>query len=75
MRRRFVFRRIRKPGSFTPRHRVSPTTGRYRGRVVVDLTAKIEREERRRKARELEAMRSGEPTKAKEEAETEASTK
>lgn len=45
------------------RHRVSPTTGRYRGRVVIDVAAQMEKREKKRKVREEEAARLGEKTR------------
>ena len=56
-------------GESVLRHRMSPTTGRYRGRVVVDMTAKLAKKEEKRKRREQEAAQMGEPVREKEEAE------
>lgn len=59
-------------GDFHPRHRVSPITGRYRGRVVIDVAARLAKKEEKRKKREIEALRSGEAIKEKNEQEPEA---
>jgi len=56
-------------GAPHPRHRVSPTTGRYRGRVVIDVAAKLEKQEKKRKKRESEAIRSGERVAERDEEE------
>jgi len=48
------------------RHRASPTTGRYRGRVVIDVAAKRAKQEKKRKLREQEAARRGEQAKEKQ---------
>lgn len=53
------------------RHRVSPTTGRYRGRVVIDMAAQIAKREEKRKAREREAARMGESVKEEKVADEE----
>ena len=37
------------------RHRVSPETGKYRGRQVIDVEKKLEKKESKRKARETQA--------------------
>ena len=48
-----------KDGVLHRRHHASPETGRYRGRVVLDFTAKFEKAERKRKEREREAAQLG----------------
>ena len=60
-------------GEFHPRHRVSPVTGRYRGRAVIDVAAKLAKKEEKRKKREVEARRAGETVKERDEPEPEAS--
>lgn len=54
-------------GDAYPRHRVSPVTGRYRGRMVVDVAAKLAKQEKKRKKREVEALRTGEEVKERNE--------
>ncbi len=51
-------------------HRVNPTTGMYKGRVVIDIVAQKKREDRRAKRREKALRESGQDTGQKEEART-----
>ncbi|HEX9608941.1 MAG TPA: 50S ribosomal protein L32 [Candidatus Paceibacterota bacterium] len=53
------------------RHRASPITGRYRGRVVIDMAAQIAKREEKRKVREREAVRMGESVKEEKVADEE----
>jgi len=54
-------------GELSLRHRAAPSTGRYRGRMVVDVAAKLAKQEKKRKRREVEAARTGERVKTKDE--------
>jgi len=47
-------------------HRVNPVTGMYNGRVVIDVVAKKQREDRRLKRREKALRESGQDTGQKE---------
>ncbi|MEK7509453.1 MAG: 50S ribosomal protein L32 [Patescibacteria group bacterium] len=49
-------------------HRVNPVTGMYRGRQVIDVTARAKRVARRTKRREKELMASGQSTGEKKAA-------
>jgi ribosomal protein L32 len=42
-------------GTFGMRHRANPTTGKYKGMQIIDVDAKIEKKEAKRKALEQEA--------------------
>jgi len=48
-------------------HRVNPVTGMYKGRQVLDVTARAKRAARRAKRREKELMASGQSTDEKKE--------
>lgn len=56
-----------KEGALHLRHHASPETGRYRGRVVIDFTAKLAKAERKRKEREREEAQLGKTTPPEEE--------
>ena len=47
-------------------HRVNPVTGMYKGRIVIDIVAEKQREDRRRKRREKALRESGQDTGQKE---------
>ncbi len=55
-------------------HRVNPTTGMYKGRVVIDVIAEKKRQSRREKRREKALRESGQETGQKEEADKSAAT-
>lgn len=44
-------------------HRVNPVTGMYRGKQVIDVTARAKRDARRAKRREKNLRASGQETK------------
>ena len=48
-------------------HRVNPVTGMYKGRVVIDIVARKQREDRRMKRREKNLRESGQDTGQKDE--------
>jgi len=47
-------------------HRVNPVTGMYKGRIVIDVVAKKQREDRRMKRREKNLRESGQTTEQKD---------
>ncbi len=47
-------------------HRACAACGKYNGKVVIDIVARMEREQRRTKRREKELKESGKETKEKE---------
>ena len=49
------------------RHRVDPSTGLYRGRVVIDIVAEAKRQQRRNKRKEKDLRASGQQTESKKE--------
>ena len=51
------------------RHRVDPSTGLYRGKVVVDVVAAAKRDQRRMKRKEKELRASGQQTESSEKKE------
>jgi large subunit ribosomal protein L32 len=51
-------------------HRVNPVTGMYKGRVVIDIVAKKQREDRRNKRREKALRESGQETQKDKETAT-----
>ena len=50
-------------------HRACPECGKYKGRVVIDVVARAERDARRAKRREKELKASGQITESKQEKE------
>ncbi len=53
------------------RHRVDPETGLYRGKVVIDVVALKQREQRRIKRKEKELRASGQETSESKETKSE----
>lgn len=46
-------------GAYHIRHRVCDNCGQYRGRIVVDMTAKLEKKEKKLKQKQMEAEQMG----------------
>lgn len=46
-------------GGIRMSHRACPECGKYRGRIVIDVVARTERQQRRSKQKEQELRRSG----------------
>jgi len=49
-------------GALRVPHRACPACGKYNGRVVVDVVARAERENRRQKRRDKDLRAAGQPT-------------
>lgn len=51
-------------GAYHVRHRMCENCGQYRGRVVVDMTAKLEKKEKKLKQKQMEAEQMGQSEEA-----------
>jgi len=57
-------------GAMRLSHRACPSCGKYNGRVILDIVAQAEREQRRTRRKDKALRESGQVTESKEPAQT-----
>jgi len=57
-------------GAMRLSHRACPSCGKYNGRIILDIVARTEREQRRTKRKDKALRESGQVTESKEPATT-----